>query len=167
MTEEIEVAPYTVTAIANAYVNGLRENLDLTKDQCYMLVSPAYIDGQPELAVQVIPGSINKDEGGDSFQDGGALSRDISMTVVVWKRLLTDRYRHSENLIKDGANLLDLFEKIRTLFSLTTLGGYLSEPVKFVSETDTSWSDEELGVVRRDIIFSNVYKVTLPTSATL
>ena len=162
-----EFATTRVTGITEAYEEGLRGFLELTKDQCFMVIAPIYIEGQPELCVQIIPGEAEKDESGDSLQDGGSLSRNLRVTVVVWKRLLTDRFKHSENILKDGKNLLDLFEKIRYLFSMTTLGGLLSEPVKFSSETATSWADEKLGVVRHDIVFSNRFRITLPTKATL
>jgi len=159
---------YRLREIMDAYVAALRNRMSLEVTECYVSIAPAYIEGQQRTVLQVSLGAGFTTGGGDGYQEGGGLVRDFKVTITVWRRMKIDRHGASEHvLISEAENMIDIFDQIRDIFSMTVLGGLVDEPVHYDSETTTSWYDADKGILRRDITFSNVFALELPRTASL
>lgn len=158
---------------------AIRRKFNVTENQAFVSLAPVYSanwGGNP--VYQVCPGSASQYEGGRGAQDGGDLLRRHQATVTIFYKLNLDSYSKSVQIVTQAnTGLLDLCKKVRALFALTCFPTIpdpaspddylLFEPLKWESESPTVWEDEELGVARRDITFSGVFGVALPTSPTL
>ncbi len=160
---------------------ALRNKLGLTDQQAYVSAAAAYIDGQPEFVVQVIPGSISVDGAGDGSQDGGSLVRRGTFTLAIWWRVKLDQHQMSEQaLIEAEVGLMDQLEIIRNIFSCTNLGSldltqltgtpdavFNADIMKYMGESPTVWFDYDRGVLSRQMNFSGAWGVVLPSSVSL
>jgi len=172
--------------IVDRIASGLRGKMNLTEDQVYSSIQAVYIDGQNPLTIQVIPGPIQTDGGGDGLQTGGALTRRMLIQLTVWYRGKLDMHNRSEQaLIEANNGLMDVMEQIRQVLAYTTLGTFPladdsgnliadgvnpllnSDILKYVGESGTSWYDMDTGVLRRDINFSGAWSVVLAEGLTL
>ena len=164
--------------IINRTVNGLRNVLKLTPQQCYPSIQRAYIDGMPDRTIQVVPGSIRADGKGDGAQSGGTLIRRIAVTLWVWYRLKTDMRQMSVDMLTaETQGMIDFTESVRSVLKLTYLGhqtlgdattpNVLMEQMFYVGETNTEWHDVQKGIAFRGITYSAPWFETLPTSVTL
>lgn len=167
MTTQPLATNTTPNKVVDYVVDMLRRYMKLSDQECYKSVNAAYIEGQNETVLQVVPGGASTQGGGDGYQDGGSLARTLSITVTIWRRMKLDVHHQSQAVLEqEGTGMLDLCETIRAVFSMTNLAGLVDEPIRYVSETATSWYDIESGVVRRDIALSATWAVDLPTTAT-
>lgn len=166
--EPVLIAYDTQREIAQAMVNGIRNKLGMTKDQCYLSIAPMFIDGQNPEVLQVCTGSAQKYGGGDGAQQGGAILTKCFYTLTYWYKLKLDMHGRSEQVLIEGAdNVLTMFAKLRTIFAQTNLGMTLYEMVLWEGETATNWYDIDEGVLRRDMTLSAPYGYDTPSFQTL
>lgn len=164
--------------IVDRIVAGLQNKLALNSMQCYPSVERLYVDGMGDRVIQVVPGAVRTDGGGDGSQEGGSLKRKGVITCWVWYRLLTDMRQMSVNILTTQTQgMIDFIESIKTPLSHTYLGNLvqgtpsttqvLTEPLFYVGETKTEWHDPQKGVVYRGITYSGCWEETLPITLTL
>ena len=154
-------------------VYWLQKQLGLSAVTCYSSAASAYIDGQPPFVLQVCPGGVGKAEGGDGGQEGGVLFRRQSFIVALFQTALSDMPGRTEDaLIRTGQSILDKMETIRQAFEFTCLGnslrvgdfgGLLYEPMRFESESLTTWAEADVSVLTRQIVFSGKWGVIQPS----
>lgn len=157
---------YRVTA-------GIRNRLGLGAEECYPCLDAAYIDGQSERVIQVIPGEISEaddvPEGGQV--GGGYIIKTQIIRLVLWIRLKLDGHQLSEHLLQENTiGFLEWSKQIRDLFGFTTLGetdgdGFLMRQMYWKGETGVSWYDEDGGVGSKTMTFSVTYAEKLPENA--
>ncbi len=162
------MAETTNKQIIKACVFGIRNRLGLAKAQCYPILAPIYVEGQDQRVVQVCPREVNPSEAPDGGQTGGWLYRRMAIQMTSWYRLKLDQHQHSEIMLTEASDgFLDWINSIREVFDETTLGGLLTERMRYVGESATSWHDIDAGVARRDINFHVLWAQTLPIAITL
>ncbi len=162
------MAETTNKEIIKACVNGIRKKLDLTKDQCYPILAPIYVEGQEQRVVQVCPREVAPTDSPDGGQTGGFLYRRMSIQMTTWYRLKLDQHQHSEILLLEASEgFMDFVNSILEVFKETTLGGLLTERMRYIGESATVWHDIDAGVARRDINFHVLWAEALPIAITL
>jgi hypothetical protein len=165
MAEQSEGVPQQ---IVRRFVNGIRRKMDLNEVECYESVQAAYIEGQVDRVIQVVPGSVTQEESPSGGQTGGGIQRRFFIQLSIWYRLKTDMHGHSANALTEAAEgFMDYCESIRDIFSLTVLGGLVLEPIRWENETQTVWYDLDNGILRRDVNYSATYREVLPTTITM
>ena len=158
----------TKNVILNMIVDALIDRFSLDASTCYKIAVPMFVEGQGRLVMQVAMGTVQREGGGRGAQEGGSLVRSSTVTFNVWRRSKVERFGHSEHVIaEETTGMLSLIESVWNLFSMTTLGGVLAEPMEYDSETESNWYDIDKGVMRRDLSLSVVWAVNRPTQATI
>lgn len=166
--------------VAQIMCIALQRKLSLDASQVFPAIAPDYDPiWKGDTIIEAIVGAASTDGGGEGAQDGGALLRKFSITLWVFYRCKLDQYSHSEMLlIEAGKGLLEIFEAIRGIFGLTcfpttaTPAGLdsdylLYKPLKWASESETTWEDFDIKVARRSMTFNASYTVDVPTEPTL
>lgn len=162
------MAETTNNQIIKACVNGIRNILSLSASQCYPILAPIYVEGQEQRVVQVVPRDVAPTDAPDGGQTGGWLYRRMSIQITAWYRLKLDQHQHSEVMLtKESEGFLDFINSIREIFDETTLGGLLTERMRYIGESATVWHDIDAGVARRDINFQALWAQTIPLAVTL
>lgn len=150
--------------------NGLIRKLNLSQSQVFISVSEAWDSAWSEpITVLIIPGAASQDGKGAGDQEGGLLFRRQQIKFVTFYRVHLDQYSASEiELTAATTGLLDFFEAVRGVFAYTYFGNAdgtnctLTDPMRWESESQTTWIDQALGIVRRDLVYSVLYSIYLP-----
>lgn len=160
--------PTVETEILGCFVKGVRRKLTMSDEQVYPVIAPAYVDGSDPDTIQASFGSVAPHGGGEGYQEGGALQKKGVVTLTYFKRLLMDQHGTAEEMLTvEGQGLLEVFGKIRDVFAMTVLGGWVLEPVSYLGESVTAWEDADKGLARRDVQFGVVWAESRPTELTL
>jgi hypothetical protein len=169
------IPPSVEKQIVIAFRNGLINGLALDDSQCVIgltkMVDPAWL-GKPLFLV--VPGDSRPLGRGDGAQEGGSIMRSMNVSVYFFGRNKLNQHSLSYSAITDNTlGTMDTFEQVRRLFSMTLFGNadgsgaLLTEPLKLVSESKTTWEDEQTGIYSREFVFKCTYTAFLPDYITL
>lgn len=155
-----------VEAMRNGIIRYLNANSSQTTISVAKLIDANWVNWP---FYEVVPGAVRPDGRGRGAQQGGSLIRIQQMSVYVFTKLNLDQYSFSEGQLTNPAiGELELFEKLRQLFSYTFLGDedgtncLLSEPMWFESEGATQFESQDTGLVSRQFTWSVQYSIPQP-----
>ena len=162
----------TPRLIAQYCVDGMINALGFSAQQAYVADAEEYDpDWQEYPRVVVIPGDAAPDGPARGAQEGGNLIRIQRFTFCVYHRSKLDQHEQSEiAMTQPGTGLMDLAEKVRSLFQLSYLGDQsgnpstclLCEPMWWEGQSPAGWVDMELGILRMRMTFGCVFWQLLP-----
>lgn len=155
---------------------GVQRKLGLSETQVYPAIAAAYDPQWRDYPlIQVCPGPKRpKGAGGGAQDGGGTLLRAFTIKFSVFYRCKLDRHGDTATILTESSDgLMDLMERLRGVCALTQLAteqgenALLYEPMTYEGETDITWADPELGIVKTEQHWSAPFAVDLPTSTSL
>lgn len=163
------MADSTSKLIVQYLVDGLRTALNMNEANLYPVVAEAWIEGMEPLTVQVKPGGETPDgPGSGAWEGGGAQLKRMRVTFHIYKRLNTDEFKRSEQILtEESSGLLDFHKRLWDCLKLTDLGGLTYEILKWEGRTEASWVDKTAGWVQSSVAWSMPYADALGTTQTL